>query len=87
VAGLTVLVSLYALSATVTRTVQGGWTLNRLTIIGWNAINIGILGLLLARQSRAGATWGERLQRVFALATNAYLVWPLLLVLVVPLLF
>lgn len=87
VAGLTVLVSLYALSATVTRTVQGGWTLNRLTIIGWNAINIGILGLLLARQSRAGAAWSERLQRVFALATNAYLVWPLLLVLVVPLLF
>lgn len=87
VAGLTVLVSLYALSATVTRTVLGGWTLNRLTIIGWNTINIAILGLLLVQQSRAGAVWGERLQRVFSLATNAYAVWPLLLVLVVPLLF
>lgn len=43
VAVLAVLISLYALSAIVYRTVQGGITVNRLTVIGWNTINIGIL--------------------------------------------
>ncbi len=40
VAILAVLVSLYALSAVVYRSVDGGITINRLTIIGWNSINI-----------------------------------------------
>jgi hypothetical protein len=87
VAVLVELISLYALSATVYRTVQGGLTPNRMTIIGWNAINIAILALLVARLRRGGRDWAESLHAVFSLATNAYLVWPLVLLLVVPLLF
>jgi hypothetical protein len=55
VALLAVVVSLYALAAIGYRTWEGGITLNRLTIIGWNVINIGILALLLLRQRRADA--------------------------------
>lgn len=56
VAGLTVLVSGYALAAVVYRTFQGELTPNRLTVIGWNSINIGILQLLITqlRQGREG---------------------------------
>jgi hypothetical protein len=88
VAILVELVSLYALSATVYRTIQGGWTPNRLTIIGWNCINMAILALLLARQAREGSErWVESLKSVFSLATNAYLVWAAFLLVAVPLLF
>jgi hypothetical protein len=88
VAALTELVSLYALSATVTRTIQGGWTPNRLTIIGWNMINMGILALLLTRQAKGGREgWVERIQSVFSLATNAYWVWGVFLLVAVPVLF
>jgi hypothetical protein len=88
VAVLVVLVSLYALSATAFRTLQGGLTLNRLTIIGWNTINIGIVVGLLYKQFKEGRErWVESLQAVFSRATNAYLVWGLFLVLILPLLF
>lgn len=88
VAVLAVLISLYAMSATVSRTVEGGLTPNRLTIIGWNVINIGILLWLLYRQARAGReNWVGALQTVFGRATNAYLVWGLFLLAAVPLLF
>jgi hypothetical protein len=82
------LVSLYALSATVYRTVLGGWTPNRLTIIGWNGINMGILALVLARLLRhRGEGWVEGTQSAFSLATHAYLIWSALLLVVVPVLF
>jgi hypothetical protein len=88
VAILAEVVSLYALSATAYRTVQGGLTINRLMIIGWNVINIGILFWLLVRQFRGGQDrWIASLKSVFSLATNAYLVWALFLVIVVPLVF
>jgi hypothetical protein len=88
VAILVELISLYALSATVFRTVQGGLTLNRLTIIGWNTINIGILGWLIYKQFKDGQQkWIESLQSVFSLATNPYMVWGLFLLVAVPLLF
>ena len=88
VAILVELVSLYALSATVFRTVQGGLTINRLTIIGWNSINIGILVWLIFRQFRDGRErWATSLQSVFSLATNAYLVWVVFLLIVAPLVF
>jgi len=88
VAVLTVLISLYAMSATVSRTIEGGFTLNRLTIIGWNVINIGILLWLLYRQLRAGReSWVAASQTMFSKATNAYVVWGLFLLVVVPLLF
>jgi len=88
VAILAILVSVYALSATVYRTVLGGITMNRLTIIGWNSINIGILSLLVYKQFRKGpAEWVSSLQSVFSLGTNGYLVWTLFLILAIPFLF
>ena len=88
VAILVELVSLYALSATVYRTVQGGWTPNRLTIIGWNVINMGILALVLTRLFRdRGERWVEGVQSAFSWATNAYLLWGALLLVAVPVLF
>ena len=88
VAILAALVSIYALSATVFRTVEGGLTINRLTIIGWNSINISILLWLIYKQFKDGQKkWIESSQSVFSLATNAYLVWGLFLVIVIPLLF
>jgi hypothetical protein len=88
VAALTVLVSLYALSATVYRTSQGGFTVNRTTIIGWNAINIAILVHLLYRQARAGqGDWLAAIWRTCRLGAIAYAVWSLFLLLAIPWLF
>jgi hypothetical protein len=88
VAVLTVLVSLYALSATVYRTVLGGITMNRLTIIGWNSINIGILILLVYKQIKDGpAQWVRSLQAVFSRGTVAYIGWTLFLIAAIPWLF
>jgi hypothetical protein len=88
VAILAEIVSLYALSATVYRTIGGGLTINRLTIIGWNSINICILFGLIYKQFKDGREqWIDSLKSIFSLATNAYLVWGLLLVILVPLLF
>jgi len=87
VAILGALVSLYALFATVFRTLQGGLTLNRLTIIGWNSINIGILMWLIVRQLLDGRErWVASLQTVFSLATNGYLGWTVFLLIAAPLL-
>jgi hypothetical protein len=88
VAILAEVVSLYAISATIYRTIEGGLTINRLTIIGWNAINISILFGLIYRQFKDGREqWIASLNSVFSLATNAYLVWGLFLVIIIPLLF
>ncbi|MFN2214790.1 MAG: hypothetical protein ACK2UM_08810 [Anaerolineales bacterium] len=88
VAVLAGLVSIYALSATSFRTIEGGWTINRITIIGWNIINICILFWLVFKQFKAGRErWIDSLHSVFSLATNAYLVWGLFVVLVIPWLF
>jgi multisubunit Na+/H+ antiporter MnhF subunit len=88
VASLTVLISLYALSATIYRTIEGGWTINRLTIIGWNFINISILSWMIFTQIKIESDkWIESMQSVFSLATTAYLVWGLMLIIFVPILF
>jgi hypothetical protein len=88
VAILAELVSIYALSATVFRTIEGGLTINRLTIIGWNSINIYLLYLLIYKQFKAGREeWIDSLHSVFSLASTAYLVWGLFLVLAIPWLF
>jgi hypothetical protein len=88
VAILAVLVSIYALSATVYRTLDGGITMNRLTIIGWNSINIVILIGLIYKQFQDGREqWIASLQSVFSLGTNAYLVWATFLLLAIPWLF
>ena len=88
VAILTVLVSIYALSATVYRTVEGSLTMNRLAIIGWNTINIGVLLWLIYTQFKNGRKqWIDTLQSVFSKATNAYMIWGLFLLIAFPLLF
>lgn len=88
IAGIAVIVSLYALSAVVYRTAQGTLTMNRMMIIGWNTINIGLLVYLLINQfRRLRETWAESLQRTFAAIIPAYALWALFVIFAVPLLF
>jgi len=88
VAILAVLISIYALSATIYRTIGGGLTINRLMIIGWNAINISLLLWLVYRQIKAGSqAWVDAMHSVFSLACTVYALWGLLLLLAVPWLF
>jgi hypothetical protein len=88
VAGLSVVISLYALAAVVYRTSLGGFTANRLTVIGWNTINIGLLIALLYRQWRNGRPqWIDSLQHVASIALVIYGGWALFLILAIPFLF
>jgi hypothetical protein len=88
VAALAALVGLYALAAVVYRTVQGGLTINRTAIIGWNVVNISILGALIVTQLRGGPLgWAERLQAIFSKAALAYILWALFVLIAIPILF
>jgi len=88
VAGLALLVSIYALAAIVYRTAMDRLTPNRLTFIGWNVVNIGLLALVVWAGARGRATdWLPRLHRAFTIGTVAYAVWTLAVILVVPWLF
>lgn len=88
VAGLSVVISLYALAAVIYRAWLGGLTPNRLTVIGWNTINIGLLIALLYRQWRDDRPqWIDSLQRVASIALVIYGGWALFLVLAIPFLF
>jgi hypothetical protein len=87
-AGLTIVISLYALSAVVYRTVLGGLTINRLTIMGWNVINIGLLiGLVYTQFKRGVAAWIHSLQSAFSVGAVAYTVWTIFLTVAIPWLF
>lgn len=82
------IISLYALAAIIFRTWWDGFTPNRITVIGWNLINIALLGVLLIREWRSGdAGWVAAAHRTFAQAMPAYAVWSLLLMVALPLLF
>jgi len=88
VAVLVEVVSLYALSATLYRTLQGGLTINRTAILGWNSINITLLAVLIYTQLRHGKqAWVDSLHFVFSLAAYAYATWTLFLVAAIPWLF
>jgi hypothetical protein len=88
VAILSLIISLYALSAVTYRTAMDVITLNRTTIIGWNLINIIILIALIVTQLRKSVvSWHERLQSIFSKTTTAYLIWSLLLAVLLPLIF
>lgn len=92
VGSLAAVVSLYALAAITYRTVQEGLTPNRVTFIGWNVINTGLLlylllGQVTARRDRAGAAWLPALHRVFGAGALLYAGWSLLVLLALPLLF
>ncbi|RME57797.1 MAG: hypothetical protein D6790_12815, partial [Caldilineae bacterium] len=84
-AALTLIVSLYALAAIVYRTAIDRPTPNRVTFIGWNLVNIGVLVLLLAGQARAkAADWVLALHRTFSAGALAYIAWTLVVILVLP---
>ena len=88
VAALAALVSLYALAAIVYRTWMDGITMNRLTVIGWNIINIAVLTILLYQQFNIDEThWANGLKKAFNIATIAYTAWAAFIILAVPLLF
>jgi hypothetical protein len=81
-------VSVYALVAVLYRTAQDALTMNRLTIIGWNVINIAILILLLIRQALSGrANWIASLHDTFRWAAILYLGWALFVLIASPLIF
>jgi hypothetical protein len=81
-------VSVYALAAVLYRTAQDTLTLNRLTVIGWNVINIAILFLLLIRQALSGrADWIASLHDTFRWAAILYLGWALFVLVASPLIF
>ncbi|MFC2023508.1 hypothetical protein ACFLT5_02090 [Chloroflexota bacterium] len=88
VAALALIVSLYALTAILYRTVLDRLTPNRLTFIGWNLINIGLLVLVLLFQARAKAgRWLQGLFRAYSAGTVAYAVWTAVTILALPWLF
>ena len=76
VVALVALVGLYALAAVVYRTAHDRLTINRLTIIGWNTINFGLLGLFLYWNGKRGKDrWIESLHSTFSVASVAYVGW------------
>jgi len=88
VAALALLVSLYALAAILYRTTLDRLTPNRLTFIGWNVVNIGLLFLVLLFQARAKeGRWLRELYRAFSAGTVAYALWTLVVILALPWLF
>jgi hypothetical protein len=87
VAALALLVGLYAMAAVVYRTAQGGLTMNRLAVIGWNTVNIATLSLLLYRQARDGPSgWVAACHRTFRVGLVGYAIWTLFVLVVIPLL-
>ena len=82
---LAAVVSVYALAAILYRTAIDRLTPNRLTFIGWNVINIGLLLLLLYFQARATpGDWLAGLHRAYAAGTVAYVVWTLAMIVTLP---
>lgn len=88
IAILTVLVSLYAMSATVYRTYLGVLTMNRMAVMGWNTINIGVLSLLIYKLFRPDPQgWVRAAQSAFGVGMVAYIVWVIFVILSVPFFF
>jgi hypothetical protein len=88
VAALALIVSLYAMAAILYRTAIDRLTPNRLTFIGWNVVNIGLLFLVLYFQVKAEeGRWQRGLYRAYSAGTVAYTVWTLAVILALPWLF
>jgi hypothetical protein len=76
VALLAAVVSAYALVAILSRTVAGGLTANRFTVIGWNVVNVASLAWLLVLQLRARrGDWVPALHAAFGAGLALYGVW------------
>jgi len=88
VAALAVLVGLYALAAISYRTALDRLTPNRLTFIGWNVINIGLLCLVIVFQTRSkDGRWLDGLHRAYSIGSVAYVAWTVVVILALPWLF
>jgi len=84
-AALALIVGLYALAAILYRTSVDRLTPNRLTFIGWNVINNGLLAWLLLRQWRAGrAAWRPAMHRLFAAGMTIYAAWAIICIVALP---
>lgn len=85
---LALIVGVYALAAISWRTSIDRLTPNRLTFIGWNVINIALLGWLLIQQARAGrARWLPALHSTLAAGAVLYVAWTIVGIVVLPWLF
>jgi len=88
VAFLATLVSLYALSAILYRTATDMITINRLTMIGWNIINIALLVMIIVRLLMDHPQpWNERIKAVYSLGAAIYMGWTLFVILMMPFIF
>jgi hypothetical protein len=88
VAILATLISLYALSAIIYRTVTDVVSINRLTMIGWNLINIALLVIIITRLLMdRPQPWNQRIKAVYSLGAVAYVGWTLFVIVVMPFIF
>ena len=88
VAALAGLVSVYALAAISYRTLQEGLTPNRVTFIGWNVINTGLLVYLLVKQiGKTSTTWLDGVHQTFGIGALLYAAWSTIVVFGLPWLF
>jgi len=88
VAALAGIVSIYALAAISYRTLQEGLTPNRVTFVGWNLINTGLLVYLLVKQiGKDSATWLGAVHQTFGIGALLYAAWSTIVVLGLPWLF
>ncbi len=88
VAVLAAIISVYALTAVVSRTLGDRITINRLTVIGWNVTNIALLITLIFKQFKHGrARWVASLHETFSAGSVAYLAWGAFIIFVTPWLF
>jgi hypothetical protein len=82
---LATVIGAYALVAVLSRTAQGGFTPNRLTVIGWNVVNLVTLLLLLVRQLRAGREgWVRALHVTFSQGLALYALWSAFVLVALP---
>jgi len=78
-------VGAYALAAVLSRTAHGGLTPNRLTVIGWNVVNLLTLLVLLLRQVRAGREgWVRALHAAFGEGLALYALWSAFVLVALP---
>lgn len=85
---LALVVSFYAMAAILYRTWQGGFTPNRVTVIGWNVVNIALLLILLVQQWRVQPEkWLAALRTTVSLGTKLYAAWAIIILLLLPWLF
>ena len=73
--------------STCLRQMAGGLTVNRVTVIGWNVVNILTLAVFLLRQLRATREgWVHAAHTAFSAGLLLYGLWATLVLVVLPLL-